>query len=47
MSFAAIPVRATDPIWPLVKGDFRSRGGISTVVEAFHPSPQASTGPRV
>ncbi len=39
-------VRATDPIWALVRGDFRPRGGISTIVEAFHPRPQASTGPR-
>ncbi len=40
-------VRATDPIWALVRGDFRPRGGISTVVEAFHPRPQNSRGPRV
>ncbi len=39
-------VRATDPVWALVKGDFRPRGGISTVVEAFYPRPKNSTGPR-
>lgn len=40
-------VKATDPIWALVKGDFRPRGGISTVVEAFYPRPGNSNGPRV
>ncbi len=40
-------VRATDPVWALVKGDFRPRGGISTVVEAFYPRPKNSQGPRV
>lgn len=40
-------VKATDPVWALVKGDFRPRGGISTVVEAFYPRPEASLGPRV
>ena len=39
-------VKATDPIWCLVKGDFRPRGGISTVVEAFYPRPVDSKGPR-
>jgi len=40
-------VLATDPLWALVKGDFRPRGGISTVVEAFYPRPEASQGPRI
>ena len=40
-------VKATDPIWALVKGDFRPRGGISTVVEAFYPRPKDSAGPRI
>ena len=39
-------VKATDPVWALVKGDFRPRGGISTVVEAFYPRPENSRGPR-
>ena len=39
-------VKATDPIWAEVVGDFRPRGGISTIVEAFHPRPVNSTGPR-
>ena len=39
-------VKATDPVWCLVKGDFRPRGGISTVVEAFYPRPVDSKGPR-
>ena len=40
-------VKATDPVWALVRGDFRPRGGISTTVEAFYPRPVHSTGPRV
>jgi 7-cyano-7-deazaguanine reductase len=39
-------VKATDPVWAKVVGDFRPRGGISTVVEAFYPRPQDSKGPR-
>ena len=39
-------VKATAPQWAVVKGDFRPRGGISTVVEAFYPRPKNSTGPR-
>ena len=39
-------VKAVDPVWALVKGDFRPRGGISTVVEAFYPRPENSSGPR-
>ena len=30
-------VNATDPVWCEVKGDFRPRGGISTVVTARYP----------
>src|SRR5580765_6969183 len=30
-------VNACDPIWAVVKGDFRPRGGISTTVEARFP----------
>lgn len=30
-------VRAAKPKWAMVKGDFRPRGGISTVVEARWP----------
>lgn len=32
-------VKATDPVWAEVKGDFRPRGGISTVVTATYPRP--------
>ena len=32
-------VKATDPIWAVVKGDFRPHGGIATVVEARFPRP--------
>lgn len=33
-------VRAAKPVWCVVKGDFRPRGGISTVVEARWPRPK-------
>ena len=39
-------VKATDPVWAKVVGDFRPRGGISTIVEGFHPRPKDSKGPR-
>ena len=39
-------VKATRPEWALVVGDFRPRGGISTIVEAFYPRPKNSNGPR-
>jgi 7-cyano-7-deazaguanine reductase len=39
-------VKATDPTWAKVTGDFRPRGGISTAVEAFYPRPKDSKGPR-
>ncbi len=32
-------VKACDPVWAVVKGDFRPRGGISTVIEARWPRP--------
>jgi 7-cyano-7-deazaguanine reductase len=35
-------VRACDPVWAVVKGDFRPRGGISTTIEARWPRPQTS-----
>jgi 7-cyano-7-deazaguanine reductase len=35
-------VKATNPIWAIVKGDFRPRGGISTVVTATYPRPHNS-----
>ena len=38
-------VRCARPVWAEVKGDFRPRGGISTVVVARWPRPEsASTG---
>ncbi len=39
-------VKACAPVWAVVVGDFRPRGGISTVVEATFPRPFDSTGPR-
>jgi 7-cyano-7-deazaguanine reductase len=39
-------VKATDPVWAVVKGDFRPRGGISTVVTATYPRPDGAKGPR-
>ena len=35
-------VRACDPVWAKVAGDFRPRGGISTVVEANYPRPDVT-----
>jgi 7-cyano-7-deazaguanine reductase len=32
-------VKSCDPVWAKVVGDFRSRGGIATVVEATYPRP--------
>jgi len=32
-------VKACDPVWAIVKGDFRPRGGISTTIEARYPRP--------
>ncbi|HEY0784221.1 MAG TPA: preQ(1) synthase [Acidobacteriaceae bacterium] len=34
-------VRACDPVWARVRGEFRPRGGISTTIEASWPRPQA------
>jgi 7-cyano-7-deazaguanine reductase len=33
-------VKACNPVWAVVKGDFRPRGGISTTVEARWPRPE-------
>jgi len=33
-------VKACNPVWAIVTGDFRPRGGISTVVEASYPRPK-------
>jgi len=33
-------VKACDPVWAKVVGDFRPRGGISTSVEATYPRPK-------
>jgi 7-cyano-7-deazaguanine reductase len=33
-------VRAARPVWAVVRGEFRPRGGISSVVEAHWPRPQ-------
>ena len=33
-------VKASDPVWAVVKGDFRPRGGISTTIEARWPRPR-------
>ena len=33
-------VKAAKPKWAVVKGDFRPRGGIGTIVEARYPRPK-------
>jgi 7-cyano-7-deazaguanine reductase len=33
-------VRWSKPVWAIVKGEFRPRGGIGTVVEARYPRPK-------
>jgi 7-cyano-7-deazaguanine reductase len=38
-------VKACDPVWAIVKGDFRPRGGISTVVTATYPRPTDAKPP--
>ena len=38
-------VKATDPVWAIVKGDFRPRGGISTTVTATYPRPDNAQPP--
>jgi 7-cyano-7-deazaguanine reductase len=40
-------VRAAQPVWAEVSGEFKPRGGIATVVTARWPRPgKASPGPR-
>jgi 7-cyano-7-deazaguanine reductase len=39
-------VKATDPVWAVIVGDFRPRGGISTVVTATYPRTEDSKGTR-
>lgn len=39
-------VKACNPIWAKVVGDFRPRGGISTIVEATYPRPANPQPPR-
>ena len=34
-------VKACDPVWAIVKGEFYPRGGISTVIEARWPRPRS------
>ena len=36
-------VKATDPVWAVVKGVFRPRGGIGTTVEARWPRPKEAS----
>jgi 7-cyano-7-deazaguanine reductase len=38
-------VRAAHPVWAVVRGEFRPRGGIGTVVEARWPRPDGRSGP--
>jgi len=38
-------VRAARPVWAVVRGEFRPRGGIGTVVEARWPRPDGRAGP--
>ena len=38
-------VKACDPVWAVVKGEFRPRGGIGTTVEARWPRPKDSVAP--
>ena len=33
-------VKACDPVWAVVRGEFRPRGGIGTTVEARWPPPE-------
>lgn len=35
-------VRAAKPVWAVVRGEFRPRGGISSVIEARWPRPKHS-----
>ncbi len=36
-------VKACDPVWAVVRGEFRPRGGISTTIEARWPRPAVET----
>ena len=38
-------VRAARPVWAVVRGEFRPRGGLRTVVEARWPRPDERSGP--
>jgi 7-cyano-7-deazaguanine reductase len=40
-------VRAARPIWVVVRGEFRPRGGVGTVVEARWPRPDAREASKV
>jgi len=33
-------VKAAQPVWAVVRGDFRPRGGIGTTIEARYPRPR-------
>lgn len=33
-------VKAADPVWAVVRGEFRPRGGISSTIEARYPRPE-------
>jgi 7-cyano-7-deazaguanine reductase len=33
-------VKAADPVWAVVRGDFRPRGGIASTIEARWPRPE-------
>lgn len=37
-------VKACDPVWCEIVGDFRPRGGISTVVKAYYPRSEEDKG---
>ena len=37
-------VKATDPVWAVIRGEFRPRGGIGTTVEARWPRPSTGSG---
>jgi len=39
-------VRAARPVWAIVRGEFRPRGGVGTVVEARWPRPDGREVPR-
>ncbi len=38
-------VRAARPVWAVVRGEFRPRGGVATVVEVRWPRPDGRAGP--